>query len=89
MNDRVSIQDLAAMFVSILLTIGLIYLAVLSREIPPSLTMALGSSTTWLFIRATNPPMRMQATNVPSAAGAAQDAYYAFPAKDSEPLSKP
>lgn len=39
--------------VALFLTLGLILLAALGRDIPPSLSMALGSAMTWLFIHAT------------------------------------
>jgi len=50
-REVITAQDLAAALVSLFLVAGIVVLAGLGREIPPSLTMVLGSSTTWLFIR--------------------------------------
>jgi len=47
----VTAQDVAAALVSFLLVAGIVLLAALDKPIPPSLTMILGSSTTWLFMR--------------------------------------
>jgi len=52
----VSIQDLAAGFVSGLAVGGIIVLAALHIDPPPSLPMVLGSAMTWLFIRSTHTP---------------------------------
>lgn len=52
LSRSVTFQDMTASLVSLVLVIGLLVLAFLDRPIPPSLTVALGSATTWLFIRA-------------------------------------
>lgn len=44
-------QDTFAGLISLCLVGAVSVLALLDREIPPSLTMALGSAMTWLFIR--------------------------------------
>jgi len=46
-----TLKEFFAGFVSLFLVAGLVVLAIVDREIPPSLSMALGSSMTWLFIR--------------------------------------
>jgi len=51
LNPGVSLQDLAAASVSVILSIGLVALSLLEKEVPASLAYALGSSTTWLFVR--------------------------------------
>jgi len=82
-------QDLAASLVSLILVAGLVYLAAQGADIPASLAMALGSATTWLFVRASPPAVQIHATNTPTAQGAASDAYYGFAPDPNKPLSKP
>lgn len=51
---KVSLQDFTAMIVSLILATGMVALAFSTRDVPPALTMALGSAMTWLFIRTTS-----------------------------------
>jgi len=48
-----SLQDLAAAAATLILIIGLIVLSLLRIEIPDAMNTAIGSATTWLFIRST------------------------------------
>jgi len=50
---KYSLQDLAATLVSLLLSGGIIALAVLQLEIPEGLWGAEGAVITWLFVRST------------------------------------
>lgn len=52
-EKRITLQDYAAAFVAVTLTIGILGLASFEREIPSELTNLLGSACTWLFMRST------------------------------------
>jgi len=48
---RLSAADVAAMMVSIILTVGVVLLSVLEIDIPAEMSGPLGAATTWLFVR--------------------------------------
>jgi len=50
---KVTVNDVAAAIVAVILAVGLVILAVLAAPIPDALSMATGSATTWLFLRST------------------------------------
>ena len=50
-TDHMTPQDLAAAIVAGVLVLGILGLALLDRRIPAELSTALGSATTWLFVR--------------------------------------
>jgi len=50
---KVSAQDAAAAFVSIIVALALIVHAFKEVTLPPELNLLIGASVTWLFIRTT------------------------------------
>jgi len=44
-------QDYAAAVVSILIVVGVLFLAGIQRQVPDVLNTALGASLTWLYVR--------------------------------------
>jgi len=85
----VTFQDIAASLVALILVTGLVYLAAVGETIPASLAMALGSATTWLFVRVAVKEQVNNATNVATRQGAANDAYYGFGTHEDHPKDPP
>lgn len=89
MGAKVTFQDLAAGLVSLILVIGLVYLAATRSDIPASLAMGLGSATTWLFIRTVVPEKPTTLDAFKEGVAASPAPILEPQAQDSEPLSKP
>jgi lauroyl/myristoyl acyltransferase len=51
MRQQISPQDLAATVAAVLLVLGVLALAVLSKPIPAELSTSLGAAVGWLFVR--------------------------------------
>jgi len=67
-------QDIAATVVAVLLTLGVIVLAVLTRPIPAELGPSLGAAMTLLFVRSAQMAAQQQDANAHAiAVGSASD----------------
>jgi len=51
MNSGWTIQDAAAALVSVIIAVGVVTIAILGRDMPPSLVGMGATAMTWLFMR--------------------------------------
>jgi len=62
-HQSISLQDIAACFVCIILAVGTVVLAFEARQIPPEMSNALASALVWLFVRSTQAAANRQNPN--------------------------
>ena len=54
--STVTLQDIAAFIVAIILTTGIVVLAFMERTIPDVLVASAGGATAWMFMRSVQKP---------------------------------